>query len=93
MADPKASVVWEEPPPERSKRYDWVKIAGKLRKRPGEWAKIFDEDRASFATTIRNGGIKALQPDDGFEVRTANNVRGEPRTCTMYLRWNPDGAE
>jgi hypothetical protein len=85
----KKEVTWEDPPPTK-KRYDWDSIARQLRERPGEWAKIFDNDRSSLATAIRIRGIKALLPDKGFEVRTANNVRGNPRTCTMYLRYNPE---
>jgi hypothetical protein len=86
---PQTAVTWEDPPPPR-KRYDWDSIAQQLRERPGEWAKIFDYDRTSLAVAIRTHGIKALDPDLGFEVRTANNVRGTPRTCTMYLRFNPE---
>jgi hypothetical protein len=90
MSAPKAEVEWETPPPKRTERYNWSAIAVQLKKKPGKWAKIFDHDRASLATAIRTGGIRALKPSDGFEVRTANNVRGEPRTCTMYLRYNPE---
>lgn len=84
-----SEVTWEDPPPKRAK-YDWSVIAEQLRERPGQWAKIFDRDRSSLATAIRIKGIKALLPDKGFEVRTANNTRDTPRTCTMYLRYNPE---
>jgi hypothetical protein len=84
-----SELTWENPPPKRNK-YDWAVIAEQLRDRPGEWAKIFDRDRSSLATAIRIKGIKALHPDKGFEVRTANNTRETPRTCTMYLRYNPE---
>jgi hypothetical protein len=84
----KAPVSWEEPPSNES-RYDWDAIATQLRQRPGEWAKIFEHDRTSLATAIRINGIKAL-PASEFEVRTRNNKRGEVRTCTMYLRYNPN---
>lgn len=91
MSKPKASVEWEDPPTKREgQRYDWESIADQLRKRPGEWGKVFDEDRTSLATSIRIKGIKALHPDKGFEVRTANNTRGHPRMCTLYVRYNPD---
>jgi len=85
----KPDVTWEDPPV-RPTQYDWTAIAAELRKKPGQWAKIFDEDRASLATAIRIKGIKALHPDKGFEVTTTNNVRSQPRTCTMYLRYNPE---
>ena len=85
----KADVTWENPPPGRQ-RYDWAAIAEQLRERPLQWAKIFDQDRASLATAIRINGIQALLPEKGYEVRTANNTRETPRTCTMYLRYNPE---
>jgi len=91
MAEAKAEVTWEAPPPtRRGKRYDWNAIAAQLEQRPGEWAKVFDEDRTSLATAIRINGISALRPDKGFEVRTTNNKRGAPRTCTMFLRYVPE---
>jgi hypothetical protein len=83
----KAPVSWEEPPSKET-RYDWSAIAAQLRERPMEWAKIFECDRTSLATAIRIDGIKAL-PTSEFDVRTRNNKRGEPRTCTMFLRYNP----
>jgi hypothetical protein len=92
---PKSVVEWEQPPPPRSKRYNWDAIAAQLRERPLEWAKVFDRDRTSLATAIRIDGIKALLPSKGFEVRTTNNVRltqedgKELRLCTLYLRYVP----
>lgn len=83
-------LTWEQPPPKREERYDWTSIAKKLRRRPMKWAKIFEKDRSSLATAIRIKGIKALHPDKGFEVRTANNTREQPRTCAMWLRYNPE---
>lgn len=88
----KAEVTWEEPPPGRQ-RYDWAAIADQLRTRPGEWAKVFDRDRSSLATAIRIRGVHALLPEKGFEVRTANNTRQTPRTCTLYLRYVPEKDE
>lgn len=85
---PRSKVKWEPPPP-RPPQYDWAKIADQLRAKPMEWAKIFDRDRASVVVAIRAGNITPVRPDLGFESRTANNVRGEPRTCTLYLRYNP----
>jgi hypothetical protein len=89
IVDEEPEVTWEDPPAGR-KRYNWTRIAEQLREHPGEWAKIFDNDRSSLATAIRIRGIKAVSPEKGFEVRTANNTRGKPRLCTMYLRYNPD---
>ena len=86
-AKAKSLVTFEEP--ESKVAYDWAGIAEELRAAPGQWAKIFDHDRTSLATAIRIHGIKALDPDIGFEVRTRNNTRGEVRMCTLYLRYNP----
>lgn len=91
----KSPVTFEDPPPQRERPYDWDAIAAALREKPRQWAKVFDEDRASLATAIRIHGIKALDPDKGFEVRTANNYKPQPgsdevRTCSMYLRYVPE---
>lgn len=93
---PKSDLTWEAPPPARGRRYDWDAIAVKLRRHPMEWGKVFDRDRTSLATAIRISGIKSLLPEQGFEVRTSNNVRlrdennKELRLCTLYLRYNPE---
>ena len=90
----KVSVVsWELPPlseAEERVRYDWTKIAAQLRRRPGEWAKIFEDDRTSVVNAIRQGAVKSLHPDSGFEVRTRNNVRRPVRKCSLYLRYVPE---
>lgn len=91
-------LTWENPPARREQRYDWESIAKELKKKPNKWAKIFDNDRASLATTIRIQGLKALPfikdgETGGFQVRTTNNKRGEPRTCTMFLRYVPEKKE
>lgn len=81
---------WEDPP-QRPTRYDWATIAKQLRRRPGTWAKVYDRDRASLAVALRQGSIKALHPDLGFEFRTSNGTRDEkPRMCTLHARYVPD---
>lgn len=84
-------VKWQEPPPKHEPKYDWASIAAKLRKKPGEWALIYEQDRTSLSVAIKIGSIKELHPDLGFEVRTAHNKRpeGQPRVCDMYLRYVP----
>lgn len=89
-SEPITSVKFTEPPPPRRQRYDWDKIATKLRRKPNEWALIYENDLTSLSTAIRIGGIKALRPEKGFEVRTTNNTRDKPRRCDMYLRYNPE---
>lgn len=89
------TVTWETPPPPSHGRYDWEAIAKQLVAKPGEWAKVFDRDHTSLANAIRIHSVKALLRAHGFEVRTTNNVRQDPdfggrRTCTMYLRYNPE---
>lgn len=94
MTDPKSAVVFEEPPKaQRASPYDWEAIAKKLRRKPGSWAKVFDRDRVTRVTAIRNQDVAALRRDKGFEVRTRNNIREtdesgkEVRYCTLYLRY------
>lgn len=85
---PVSKIKREDPDP-GPKRYDWAKIAEQLRSDPGEWYKIFDHDRTSLVTGIRQGGVTHLRAEDGFEVMTRNNIREPRRMCTLYLRYNP----
>lgn len=85
-----SDVSWEIPPQSEAEtrvRYDWTKIAALLRERPGEWAKVFEDDRTSVVNAIRQGSVRVLHPDLGFEVRTRNNVRSPVRRCSLYLRY------
>ena len=82
------------PPPDRIKvRYDWERIADSLREYPGEWLRIFTDGRTSTKNAVVQGAIRAVRPALGFEVRTTDNTRGSPRTCTMWMRWNPDKVD
>jgi len=87
--NPVEAVTWEAPPP-RKPRYDWPKIATKLQARPMEWAKVFEGGRTSQVNAIRQGSVAAVHPDLGFELRTTDNVREPVRTCTLWMRFNPD---
>jgi|SRR5262245_4715879 len=89
-ADPRplSEVEFTDPPVRY--RYDWTAIAEKLRAHPMEWALIFTEGPTSTVNAVRQGKVKTIHPDLGFEVMTANNTRVSPRTCDFYLRWNPD---
>jgi hypothetical protein len=97
----KSGIKFEDPPNQREQRYDWAAIAADLRKRPGKWAKIFDRDKTTYVSAFYQG-LKDL-PVTEFEVRVSNTDRGitkadaenlglapVPRTCTMYLRYNPN---
>lgn len=83
-------VKFEEPPPDRRRRYDWRAIADQLRAHPGEWAKVFEDDVTSLVVAIRQGNIPALHRDKGFVIRTTENVPGPPRRCTMWAKYDPD---
>jgi hypothetical protein len=85
-----AAVKFGTPPPQRKSPYDWDSIAEQLRKKPGEWALIFEGDKTSLVTAIRIDGIRALRPRKGFETRTTNNTKGSPRTCDLWMRYNPE---
>lgn len=82
------SVDFGKQPPDRE-RYDWDAIALQLRQHPGEWALVFEHGKTSIANALRQGSITAIDPSNGFEIRTANNTRAPDRTCTLWLRWNP----
>ena len=57
------------------------------------WMKVFEHGRSSWATAISIGHVNALRPELGFEARTTDNTRGQPRTCTLYMRYNPDRVD
>jgi len=86
----KSGLTWERPPARSRATYQWSQIAIELRANPMAWAKIDDTVRTSIINALRQGSIRVLHPDFGFEVRTTNNVRDSPRTATLFLRWNPD---
>jgi hypothetical protein len=87
--EPSKGVKWDDPPP-TGPRYDWPAISRRLRRRPGEWLLVFEKDKTSITTAIRGGRIRSMHPSNGIEVRTANNTRDYPRTCSLWLRYNPD---
>jgi hypothetical protein len=86
-AELKTGVGFKEPPVKRVPRYDWADTARRCRRRPGKWFLVFEDDLTSLVVAIRAGAIKSLRPEDGFETRTANNTRGNPRKCDLYVRW------
>jgi len=87
--EPVSDVVWEAPTESQRGRYDWAAIGRQLRSRPGVWAKVFENDRTSIVNAIRQGAIGPLDPRDGFQVRTRNNVRYPVRRCSLYMRYVP----
>ena len=85
---PRNGVRWEAPP--ESDRPDWAAVARELRAHPGEWMLVFEHGRASWVTAVQIGHVSAVHKRLGFETRTADNTRDTPRTCTLYMRFNPD---
>lgn len=83
-------VTFQDPPPMRVVKYDWTAIAKRLKRRPGEWALIYEVDSSGYAVAIRSNKVTALKREHGFESRTANNTTGPNRTCSLWLRYNPD---
>jgi hypothetical protein len=83
-----SAVEWRQPPVVG--KYDWAKIADQLRKRPMEWARVFEQDRAAISNAVKQGSVTVVHPDLGFEFRTAKNHREPPRLCDLYMRYNPD---
>lgn len=93
MSEKLTGLGWEQPSPSRH-GYDWDTIAAALRKRPGEWLKVFEHGPTSIANGIRQGNVRQLRPDDGFEVTTRNNFRAsttDVKRCDMYLRYVKKG--
>lgn len=80
----------EDPPPRRDRRYHWEQIAAQLRAHPGEWAKVFDDDKNSIVTAIRQQKVKPMRSDVGIEIRTSNNVVHPVRRCTLWARYVPE---
>lgn len=86
-------IKFTDPPKVVRGAHDYEAIAAALRENPGEWALIQEGGPLGVATAIRTGGIPALRRGLGFELRTANNTRETPRTCDLYLRFNPKGID
>ncbi len=89
MSDGIREVRFSEPPPVREMKYDWTAIAQRLKRKPGEWALVYSDDKQTYAVAIRSGKIAALRKSDGFESRTAGNDNIN-RTCALWVRFNPE---
>jgi hypothetical protein len=72
-------------------KYDWVKIAARCKRRPGEWVSVFKQDKQTYVTTLHQSGIAALRREKGFEFRSANNrIKQYPRVCDLWVRYVPE---
>lgn len=92
--DTKAGVAWQDPPEEPGKP-DWSAVAATLRRHPMRWRKVYEQGRTSWKEAVSQGHVAAVHPRLGFETRTSDNTRGdplsgEPRRCTLFMRYNPD---
>lgn len=86
-----AAVQFDRNMPRRNnQRYDWAQIARELRAKPGEWGVVAEVIKMSTVTALRQGSIRVLAPELGFEIETRNNVREPIRTCQLWMRYNPD---
>lgn len=88
------SVKFDQPMPRRrNQRYNWSKIADDLRANPGEWGVVLDVVKVSTVNALRQGSVRILAPELGFEVQTRRNVREPIRTCQLWMRYNPDADD
>jgi hypothetical protein len=56
--------------------------------------KIFEDGPTSVANGIRQGNVRQLRREDGFEMTTRNNKRGipgVPKSCDLFLRYVKKG--
>lgn len=88
---PKAGVEWEAPP--SAGRPDWGQVAEELRAHPYQWLKVFKHGRTSWKEAMAQGHVAAVHPNLGFEYQSSDNRRGTPRTCTLFMRYNPEAAD
>lgn len=91
QTEPSIGVEWRDPPPRT--KYDWAKIAQRLRRRPHKWLLIFEQDFTHKVNAINAGKVPDVHPDLGFQTRTVNNKRTSPRTCDLYMLFNPDRVD
>ena len=86
---PANGVAWE-PPPDNPDKPDWEGVAKELKRHPMEWMKVYTNNLTSWYTAVHTGHIAVVHPDKGFETSTTDNTRDTPRTCTLYMRFNPE---
>ena len=66
-------LVWENPPA-RNTKHDLYGIAGALRSKPGEWARMPEDMPVPYATRIKRGSLRSFEPAGSFEARTVQGV-------------------
>lgn len=79
-----------EPPPTSHGKYDWAVVEAECRAKPNEWYHVFEQDRRTIATAVRQGSVRRLSAERGFEVLTRNNKTNvEPQVCDLWIRYVP----
>lgn len=82
---------FDRPLPRRNnQRHDWAAVAERLRSHPGEWGVVQEVIKVSTVNALRQGSIRILAPELGFEVQTRHNVREPVRTCELWMRYVPE---
>jgi hypothetical protein len=87
VSGPEEVFRWEEPPVTRGREpRDWTAVLGRLKDRPGEWARVAETDTANNAAataySIRHGNYSGIRPNQYDAV--SRSVEG--RFC-VYARW------
>lgn len=86
-------IRWEEPPPAHAENKGVPKhlishelIAAQLRRRPGEWAVIYESNTptTAIAHVVKRAQVKAYRPAGSFEAVT-RHVRGMNLAYARYI--------
>ena len=56
-----------------------------------EFYKVFEQDRHSLVVSLRQGSVRALTKERGFEFHTRHNKDDADgvRVCDLWIRYNP----
>lgn len=81
---------FSQPPPTSHGKYDWSVVEAECRAHPGKWYHVFTQDRKTIATAVRQGSVRRLAKQRGFEVLTRNNKTNvDPPVCDLWVRYVP----
>ena len=83
-----AGLAFGTPPSSGKGVYDWAAIEERCRANPGEWLQVFEQGKRSTAVAVRQGSVRRLSADNGFEVKTANaKTDVSPPVCDLWVRY------
>lgn len=72
-------------------KYDWEAIDRACRAQPTEWYQVFSQDKNSLVSSLRQGSVRRMAREHGYEYSTRNNTEVNGiRHCDLYVRYNPD---